>query len=457
MRLLDLRGQTWWFKKAIPANCREAFRGRGTYLVNLRTSDVRTAKQRRDELDAETREFFRQIRAGDGAGELSPREWGERYRAVLNDPNVERASDGPDVISEYEIARNSAEERGERYKGRDRDEFLHALHGRATVDQHLEAYLSAKGLSQKTSNERRGLVRRFAQWCEAEGLKLPDINRRTAGRYVEAVIQPMHPRTAKKHLTALRGYFDHLRKRGHVDFAEVRDNPWNDQYEKPTGRKGGTGKQEEREFTTEEVRALLYGEPLTGERSQFDDVTRQVTLIGLLSGMREGEIIGLRVGDVVDDAADGYGRIFNVTTSKTNAGVRRVPVHPALCELVDELIKGHDGKRRPEEALLLADYAGMSNPGDTFGKRFRRFREARGVDDRREGQRRSLINFHSTRRWFVTEAERAGQAETTVAVVVGHVTEKRSGQTFGGYSGGPSGDQYRVCVEAVKLPKPIPG
>lgn len=453
MRLLDLRGQIWWFKKAIPADCRKAFGGRATHLVNLRTSDVRVAKQRRDELDAEVADLFRQVRAGGTIQEPSPRELGERYRELLSDPALERSTDGPDEVSEFDIALLSAEDRAERLRGRAQSEFLDALHGRVAVDQHLEAYLTAKSLASKTTSERRGLVGRFAQWCDKEGLKLPDIDRRAAGRYVEAVIQPMHPRTAKKHLTALRGYFDHLRKRGHVSFKEARDNPWNDQYEAPTGRKGGTNKEElERPFTAEEVRALLFGKPLAGKPTQFDEVTRQVTLIGLLSGMRQSEIVGLRVGDVLDDGGDGYGRTFDVTNSKTDAGVRKVPVHPALSELIDALMTDPSGQRRAAGEMLFVGFAGKANPADTFEKRFRRFRKSRGVHDKREGQRRSLVNFHSARRWFVTEAERAGQPETTVAVVVGHVTEKRDGITFGVYSGGPSGAQRRACVEAVQLP-----
>lgn len=83
MRLLDLRGQVWWFKKAIPADCRRAFGGRGTYLVNLRTSDVRVAKQRRDELEAECNDYFRQVREGVQTSAPSPAEWGQHYRDTL--------------------------------------------------------------------------------------------------------------------------------------------------------------------------------------------------------------------------------------------------------------------------------------------------------------------------------------------------------------------------------------
>ena len=67
----------------------------------------------------------------------------------------------------------------------------------------------------------------------------------------------------------------------------------------------------------------------------------------------------------------------------------------------------------------------------------------------RNQHRRSLVNFHSFRRYFITKAEQADQMEHIIAVVVGH---KRTGMTLGRYSGGPLLEQARRCVEAVRLP-----
>jgi integrase len=72
-----------------------------------------------------------------------------------------------------------------------------------------------------------------------------------------------------------------------------------------------------------------------------------------------------------------------------------------------------------------------------------------GVEEVVRGRRRSLVNFHSFRRYFITKAEQADQMEHIIAVVVGH---KRTGMTLGRYSGGPLLEQARRCVEAVKLP-----
>jgi len=62
------------------------------------------------------------------------------------------------------------------------------------------------------------------------------------------------------------------------------------------------------------------------------------------------------------------------------------------------------------------------------------------------------VTFHSFRRWFITKAEQAGIAPHIIASVVGH---KRQGMTLGLYSGGPSREQLRECVEAVRLPEGV--
>ena len=80
---------------------------------------------------------------------------------------------------------------------------------------------------------------------------------------------------------------------------------------------------------------------------------------------------------------------------------------------------------------------------------FTEYRRSVGVEEVVPGRRRSLVNFHSFRRYFITKAEQADQMEHIIAVVVGHM---RTGMTLGRYSGGPLLEQARRCVEAVRLP-----
>lgn len=449
-RFLDLRGQTWWFRLAIPEACRGHFDGKTMYLQSLETGDIKTAMKRRDEIEPEVRALFAGIKAGaiPSKAALTARDRGAMWRETVADlkrnPDAYRAD--PGEYSMYDIARDLAEEEAERLRNKDRKEFNDAFAGKVPVDEHLEAYLKAIKLADKTTNERRGLVKRFARWCGQEGLKLLDVDRKAVGRYVTAVVEPMDRRTAKKHMTALRGYWDYLIRRGHAE-GTTDESPWIGQEIVSSKRRveRGDRNNEERPFTEGEVMTLLYAnypeamDPTHGV--QITDALR----ISLLSGMRMAEVLTLWAGEVLLDK-DGQPEWFDIQQGKTQAAARKVSVHPDLKEIVKRRLEGKTAKD-----WLFHELAHERNPGDTFGKRFNRYRKHLGVDDVRPGKRRSLVNFHSARRWFVSEARHAGQPLETIKDVVGHAPDKKE-VTFGVYTKGASEQQLRDCVGAVKLP-----
>jgi integrase len=169
--------------------------------------------------------------------------------------------------------------------------------------------------------------------------------------------------------------------------------------------------------------------------------------IAALSGMRINEIGRLKVADCADE-------VFNIREAKTAAGVRRVPIHPTLKPIIARRSKGKAG-----DAYLIEELsAPQDHTTDRAGKaseRFTTYRRDLGIDERKDGQRQSNIDFHSFRRWFVTKAEEAGQPPHIISAVVGHAGG-RQGMTLGLYSGGPSEAQMRAVVESVKLPPGTP-
>ena len=84
-----------------------------------------------------------------------------------------------------------------------------------------------------------------------------------------------------------------------------------------------------------------------------------------------------------------------------------------------------------------------------LSKRFGRYRQSVSVEERDDGKRHSRIDFHSWRRWFVTEARRAGIDRAVVAAVVGH---RVGNLTDDVYADGPDAALLRRCIEAVRLP-----
>jgi len=455
-RYLHLRGLKYWFKRDIPHAVRPQFGGKSAYLVNLETGDIRTAMQRRDEIKRQTDGLFRDAREGRSVAPATDtiqeraETWAKEAEEAKRDPHGWTAKitgrDRKDV-EDHEVAdprdfiEAEAEQIERRHGERDRDRFLNLVQGRVDVDHYMEAYLKEARLAPKTTDERRNLIKRFAEWAKLQGKSLLQIDRATAGRYFSEAIAPLNDRTAKKHVGSVKLYWDFLIARGHVTGA----NPWEGQRLPDRGRRVERGDdKEERPFTNQEMKTLLYSPFPYRMSRKFGSQLQDAMRISALSGMRLAEVVTLWVEECpIDEKGDGY---FDIRQGKTAAAARRVPIHPDLIEIIQRRIKD----KQPQD-WLFHELAEEKNAGDVFGKRFRQYRQKLGVDDVAPGRRRSLVNFHSFRRWFVTQAERAGIPESTISSVVGH-EEGRKSITLSVYSEGPAWQQMRACVDAVRLP-----
>ena len=398
--------------------------------------------ERSKELDGETARAFAAMRAGTWkpAEGLSPAARGELYRetitALAQDPDAD-----PEAL---ELAVYAAESERDTYRGAQKVAFEDAARGSVEVDRHVDAYaLAIAKLAPATVSGRKGNIRQFARWAAEKKLRLDAVNRKVAGQYVTAVIDPMHPKTAATHLSSLRSYWAFMHKRGHITGGDAEGGPWAGQKIEAKSKRAERGsKDKERPYTADEVRALLYSPFPSGMAPEFESQIIDALSISLLSGMRLEEIVTLWVEEVRDGD-------FDIQQGKTDAAARRVPIHPALTDLVKRRTAG----KGPKE-WLFHELAQAANPGDIFGKRFRRYRLAVGVDDKREGKRRSLVNFHSARHWFALNASFAGQNDKIIGSVIGHHPDKKN-ITWGVYIRDTSEAQRRACVESVKLPGPV--
>ncbi|WP_374369749.1 tyrosine-type recombinase/integrase [Tabrizicola sp.] len=456
MRLLNLRGQVWWFMRDLPADCRAVY-GKKTWLTNLCTSDVRAAMEQRDRLEVETTEAFKKMRAGtwNPKDALSAPERGQLYRDQIaalvggsegSDGTGERElvafvegdADEPDALELLVLA---AEAERDSYRGAQRAAYEGAVKGAVTVDHHLDAYAAAiSALAPATVAGRKGNIRQFARWAAEKKLRLDTITRKVAGAYVTATIDPMHPKTAETHLSSLRFYWSFLHARGHITGGDKKGGVWAGQQIKAVGKRAERGsKDEERPFTEAEVKTLLFSPFPPRMESGFETQIADALRISLLSGMRLEEIVTLWVEEVHDG-------VFDIQQGKTDAAARRVPIHPDLVELV-----ARRKKDKGPKDWLFHELAEARDPGDIFGKRFRRYRLAVGVDDKKDGKRRSLVNFHSARHWFARTASFAGQSDKIIGSVIGHRPDKKD-ITFGVYIRETSEEQRKACVESVQLP-----
>jgi integrase len=189
----------------------------------------------------------------------------------------------------------------------------------------------------------------------------------------------------------------------------------------------------------QKVRSNPYAVPTDAEvvrlLGAYEPVLRPLLLICLLSGMRAGEAAGLLREDLVLKGRQGlffHVRPNTVRLLKTSTAERLVPVHPELVPVLAEL---------PKTGQLFPDLS-----VNCVTKRF--------MELRRQSQlERPGLVFHSTRKWFVTQCERAGVPEHWTASLVGHQSARsENGLTYGIYSAGISDQQKRSIIDQIKLP-----
>ena len=149
-----------------------------------------------------------------------------------------------------------------------------------------------------------------------------------------------------------------------------------------------------------------------------------IPLIALFTGMRLSEIVSLNVEDF--KAEDGIDFIA-IRESKTEAGVRRVPIHPKLKEIgLLDFVKGI----QPGQPL----FAGISS--GAYSMHFGRLLDSVGITDKK-------LVFHSFRHTF-TDALRAAKVTEPIAkALIGHSDGTVTGQYGSGY-------QVDVLFEELK-------
>ncbi|WP_062115005.1 DUF6538 domain-containing protein [Aureimonas sp. AU40] len=310
--------------------------------------------------------------------------------------------------------------------------FAQMATGAATPLGHFHSdYLKHQTVKPRTRADDERALKYLEQWCAQNRVPptVQAITRKVAVRFMDgmgSVTEGQSPVTLQKYLNRLGRYWKWMVHREHAE-----TNVWQGlKLPKPKAAHNEL----ERPFSKAEMLTLLGG-PASPE---MQDLMR----IAALTGARLDVIVDLKVGDCVDG-------VFLFKPQKKETAVRAVPIHSALQGIV---------KRRTEGKGTVADlFPEWPAPKSSTSLRERSFkasgaftdyRRSVGVDEQIDGKRRSLVNFHSFRRWFITEAERAGQPEHIIAAVVGH---KRQGMTLGRYSAGPLLEQARQCVESVKL------
>jgi integrase len=421
-RWLQMRHRCWYVVREIPKALRSHFGGKRRLIQSLKTDNLTLAQARRHRVLAEWQKQFDAARAPKSHNDMvsAALMWREHAAAQVIEEDAS--------VAQWDIETSAADIADPEQ----RSTFLAIATGQHTpVEPFVEPWLAEQDVSPTSKEAHRRSLKELLEWCEHERVPptVEGFNRRTAGAYVSHLLGRGldRSRTVATRLWSLSSFWSWLESKGYAD-----SNIWRG-HNTGGGRSART-KQPERPFTAAELRQLFNGSP----GQPLADLMR----LGLLSGARLEELVLLRVRDI--DVTEHTMAL--VTNPKTPSSRRVVPVHSSAWSTIQARAEG----KGTDDFLFheLPDKDG-GRRGNSMSQAFTRFRRKAGVNDAAEGQRRGLVNFHSFRRTFVTLAEQAGQPESTIRAVVGH---KRAGMTFGIYSGGPSLEQRRMCVERVRLP-----
>jgi integrase len=318
--------------------------------------------------------------------------------------------------------------------------FSRAAHGAdVPIRYYHDAFIATLKISERSALDEPRALNVLLDWLSIQNPPIQpwigNIDETVATKFMDEMprFTQLSWATNAKYFGRIRLYWAWLKKRRHA-----KENPFSDlAIEKERTQHD----EEERAYADGEIQRLFMGEPM--ERDAMLDVMR----VAALTGARLDAVIDLRVGE----CADGW---FTFKPQKKEPSARDVPIHPDLVPIVKRRIAG----KNPGDELFPEWPAPRSvtstRPRSAyFSKRYTVYTKSIGVREELEGKRRSLVNFHSFRRWFITKMERAGVNGDIIAAIVGH---KRSGLTLGRYSEGPQMPQAIEAIAKVRLP-PLDG
>lgn len=395
-----LKQQTWLYRRNYPKEL-QAVLGQAM-KQSLKTGDARIAKARAQEVNAKYEEVIAKAKQGHVVEKPAP---------VVVVPPVF----SPVVI----VGRRTVKDLARLYLNRRSDELQHG--GFKSVRYSVGLFVSAYGarpIGAVSREDALAFVRKVALLGRHTGKSW-----RTRNYGLDQLVQAsqgetVSARTQRRTVSQVGHFLDWA-----VYEGELSANPFSTVRVEAKGRNRSYAV-----LTDAEVRDLIaLKDPDIGNILHFC----------LLTGMRAGEAVGLVREDLVWKGNLGWFawiRPNEVRSLKTESAERLVPLHSDLEPILAGL---------PRHGRLF--------PGLTVSKVTKRF--ARLRSDLRIT--RPGVVFHSTRKWFVTQCERAGVPEHFTASIVGHQSARSENRmTYGIYSAGISDEQKREIVQKVGLPCP---
>jgi len=169
-------------------------------------------------------------------------------------------------------------------------------------------------------------------------------------------------------------------------------------------------------FTVEDYFILLDATERSN-RGRGDPDLKDLIIVGAHTGCRLGELTHMKLDCVGDDW-------LQVEDSKTANGVRRIPIHKDIQQIIERLKQTSQAVNSEYLFSGLSDNNQYRNRSNGVGKRFGKLKNDLGFKGKNYG-------YHSFRSTLSSLFESAGVAENFAARIIGH---KADSMTYGLYS-----------------------
>jgi hypothetical protein len=386
-RFLEQHGTKWRVVINVPRDLQKVV-GKTKLKQGLDTDSLEVANRLKWAVVGELQSRISHLRSPDTTARDALRLAALRRQIEMADGDVEAVDmailDRAEAIAGPPVGTDAE---GQPVFAHDRDraaaDFANVAFGRRTpITAHRQIYLDhlKTTVKARTRADDERAFRYLTDWCKHEGIPafLETLGTREAVRFADHLATNSggrSPVTLNKYIIRLNVFWKWMVKRTAVD-----TNIW--QYRTYTVPQE-LDDDRERAFTDAEMLRLLNG-PAT---QHMHDLMR----IGTLTGARLNAVVSLQVKDCTDGA-------FTFKPQKRETGSRKVPIHPDLAGIVERRTAG----RAPEDDLFpewppVRKKGSMRERSFKASNHFTEYRREVGVDDTREGKRRSLVNFHSFR------------------------------------------------------------
>ena len=294
------------------------------------------------------------------------------------------------------------------------------VHGAGILlSEHIEEHLDSKDTTQKSKDMAKTTLLAFCK----DFLLAEDV---TEGRVRDWIIRTMEQgrklsyNTIKRDMSSIKVYWKWLKRYKSLDTAY----PFEDILP-PIPNKNSKSKSsiDIIGFSIPDYHKILGAVP------DKDRNLRNLIILGAHTGCRLDELCSLKLKDVSYDR-------FQIVDAKTNAGLRTVPIHAAITQLVAELVDtSADGYLIEGES----DNNQYNSRSSGMGHRFSRLKT-------KLGYKRNQV-FHSWRHSMTTQLENAERPLSQIQRIIGHTVT--GGITFATYSDGLAFETSKEIINLV--------